>query len=113
MTPVYRYRASLMRVIDGDTYELRIDLGFGVAVTIRVRLQGVDAPEITGPTRQRGLEAAYFAAAQFEKAQSIVVETHKLPDGKRDAKTFDRYVADIWLDGVSLRDTLRAAGHEA
>lgn len=42
---MYEYRASVIRVIDGDTVDLRIDLGFEVGLNMRVRLAGIDAPE--------------------------------------------------------------------
>jgi len=49
---MYRYNASALRVIDGDTIDAMIDLGFSVWVKKRVRLYGIDAPE----TRTRNLE---------------------------------------------------------
>lgn len=111
--PCYRYRAELERVVDGDTYDLRIDLGFGVWTIQRVRLRGIDTPEVTGETRQRGLNASWYAEDRLESAQAIVVETYKLPDGQRDVKTLGRYVADVWVDGVLLSRLLRDAGHVA
>jgi len=49
---MYRYNASALRVIDGDTIDAMVDLGFSVWVKKRVRLYGIDAPE----TRTRNLE---------------------------------------------------------
>ena len=46
MEPAYRYRAKLVRVVDGDTIDLDIDLGFYIRITERVRLEGVNTPEI-------------------------------------------------------------------
>ncbi len=56
--PAYAYRASVLRVVDGDTVELRADLGFRVFVDVTVRLWGIDAPETRGETREAGLRAA-------------------------------------------------------
>lgn len=42
---MYTYRAKLIRVIDGDTIDAIIDLGFDVWVKKRIRLNGIDAPE--------------------------------------------------------------------
>lgn len=49
---MYEYRCTLVRVIDGDTIDADIDLGFGVRYKERIRLYGIDAPEV----RTRDLE---------------------------------------------------------
>ena len=46
MEPCYRYRARLERVVDGDTIDVLIELGFYVTLRERVRLEGIDTPEI-------------------------------------------------------------------
>ena len=48
----YEYNAKLIRVIDGDTVDAMIDLGFDVWIKKRIRLYGIDAPE----TRTKNLE---------------------------------------------------------
>jgi len=42
----YGYRATLLRIIDGDTIWATIDFGFGVRVDHKLRLRGIDTPEI-------------------------------------------------------------------
>ena len=49
---MYEYKAKLLRVIDGDTIDCVIDLGFNVRLKERIRLKGIDTPE----TRTRDLE---------------------------------------------------------
>ena len=49
---MYKYNAKLIRVIDGDTVDALIDLGFNVWVKKRIRLYGINAPE----TRTKDLE---------------------------------------------------------
>ena len=58
---MYEYKAQLDRVVDGDTVDAMIDLGFDVWVHKRIRLEGIDAPE----TRTRDLD---------EKAQGFVTK---------------------------------------
>nr|VFK37399.1 MAG: micrococcal nuclease [Candidatus Kentron sp. TC]VFK37714.1 MAG: micrococcal nuclease [Candidatus Kentron sp. TC]VFK51480.1 MAG: micrococcal nuclease [Candidatus Kentron sp. TC] len=41
----HRYRCSASRVVDGDTIDLVVDLGFRISIDVRVRLAGIDAPE--------------------------------------------------------------------
>ncbi len=54
---MYEYRARITRVIDGDTVEAEIDLGFHVSLTVTLRLAGINAPETKGTERPRGLAA--------------------------------------------------------
>jgi micrococcal nuclease len=56
---LYVYRAELVRVVDGDTVELHVDLGFKVAQRMTIRLAGLDAPELrarAGPAARAHLE---------------------------------------------------------
>ena len=48
MQPCYRYLSELDRVVDGDTLDVVIDLGFYIKIKERIRLEGVDTPEIYG-----------------------------------------------------------------
>lgn len=57
MKPTYSYRSTVLRVIDGDTIVLRVDLGFRLSVEVTVRLWGIDAPEVHGATREAGNKA--------------------------------------------------------
>lgn len=101
MTPAYRYRASLIRVIDGDTYVLDVDLGFTVHAHVTVRLRGLDTPERHTPAGQR----AAAAARDYLIGQPILVESHK------GQQTFARWVADLYVPAGAVADLLRADGH--
>ena len=48
MQPCYRYLAELDRVVDGDTLDILIALGFYIRIKERIKLEGVDTPEIYG-----------------------------------------------------------------
>ena len=57
---MYTYSAKLIRVIDGDTVDLEIDLGFDISIRQRLKLYGVDTPDsrsVNSDTKQKGLEA--------------------------------------------------------
>ena len=54
---LYVYRARVVRVIDGDTVETEVDLGFSVKITRKLRLYGIDTPEMRGDEKERGAEA--------------------------------------------------------
>jgi micrococcal nuclease len=54
---IYEYAASLVRVVDGDTVWLDVDLGFKIHVTLDFRLLGINAPEMVGSSRVEGLKS--------------------------------------------------------
>lgn len=101
---MWTYKARVIRVIDGDTYEMFLDLGFHVHRVVRVRLKGVDTPELSTP---EGKDARQYVEWHFARADEIVVRTLKfLP-----SRSFTRWVAEVYLDGRSLADILVSKGH--
>lgn len=103
-SPAYTYLARLVRVIDGDTYELELDFGkftgVRVTATVTIRLAGVDTPERTEPGWTQARE---FAADTLSHAGQITVRTYK--------SSFARTVADVWVAGQPLAELIIAAGH--
>jgi endonuclease YncB( thermonuclease family) len=69
----YTFSATLKRVIDGDTLELEVDLGFFVTIIVKVRLADIDCPPIDTPEGQR---AATFIE-QALTGSSLIIETRK------------------------------------
>ena len=82
----YSYRAYVERVIDGDTIWLDVDCGFQVWSRQKVRLRGIDTPELR--TRE-GQEARAFVASALSENMSVAITTTK-PD------KYDRYLADLF-----------------
>jgi micrococcal nuclease len=82
---MYEYRIEIVRVIDGDTVDVNVDLGFGVWLKKeRVRLFGIDTPE--SRTRDKaekvyGLKAKEYLKAALKKGQPVL-RTHKDKTGK-------------------------------
>jgi endonuclease YncB( thermonuclease family) len=109
------YRAKLHRVIDGDTFELDIDLGFGCWTRQTIRLQGLDCPERNTPEGRaaKAFTEAWFAVSAAQHVAGWIMiypEKNTLGDFQR---TFIRYVAEVgsYNDSRSLADDLRAAGY--
>lgn len=95
---LYTYRADVLRVIDGDTYLLSIDLGFYVSTEAHVRLRGADCPELSTPEGR----AARDELTRMIGGKTVLVRTQKTPD-----MSFARYVADVFLeDGTPLAPLL-------
>lgn len=112
MKPLFTYRASSARALDGDTVHLAIDLGFDVSITITVRLAGIDAPEKrTLKTRTAALATQARLTQLIERAlgaKTLVVRTEK-GDPK---EKYGRYLAWLFNEGeqTSFNDTLVSEG---
>ena len=65
---MYRYNATLVRVIDGDTIDAMIDLGFDIQIKKRIRFAGIDAPE----SRTRNLAEKKMGLAAKERVIEII-----------------------------------------
>jgi micrococcal nuclease len=78
---MYRYRAIVLRVIDGDTVDVDLDLGFDVWLRKqRVRLYGIDTPESRTrdlEEKKFGLLAKNFVLEHCPIGSEIIVQTHK------------------------------------
>lgn len=112
MTPNFVYRCAVTGVVDGDTLEMVIDVGFRMTGTYRLRLTGVNAPELfKGHERAAGQAAKNFVEQWIEehgdgKTFPFLVQTKK-------ADAFGRYLGRL-IDpetGHSLNDALLASGH--
>lgn len=100
--PSYTYRASSVRVIDGDTLVLDIDLGLSVTRRETVRLLGVNAPEVVGAEKPLGLKTK-ARLIELVTDQRLVVQTFKDRDDK-----YGRLLADVFVveTGESVSATL-------
>ena len=88
------------RVYDGDTIlDLVLDLGFGGRIEIKTRLLGINAPEVRGAEKKKGLETKLFLGHAMDKAflrKSLRVESHN-KSGK-----FGRWLVTVWDGDVNL-----------
>lgn len=101
--PGYHYRISLVRVIDGDTIEADIDLGFHTRIRTNLRLYGINCPEMN--TLQGRL-------AREQTIQILSLVDELTADTIKADKYGNRWDAIIWLpDGKSLNDTLVERGY--
>tara|TARA_B100000035_G_C20892996_1_gene505849 strand:- start:332 stop:688 length:357 start_codon:yes stop_codon:yes gene_type:complete len=109
---MYTYKAKLMRVVDGDTVDAEIDLGFGVFMKQRIRLYGINTPESRTrdlEEKERGLAAKARLTELLGK--EFVVETILNKRGK-----FGRILGTLHVnkeDGSTqnINQTLVEEGH--
>lgn len=106
---MYTYKAKLIRVVDGDTVDLTLDLGFNTFINHRFRLHGVDTPEVFGVKKgseeyEKGIKAKNRVAELLE-GKNIKVETFKDRKDK-----YGRYLAVIYVDKICINDLLFEEG---
>ncbi|HUW00829.1 MAG TPA: hypothetical protein VMW08_00625 [Acidimicrobiales bacterium] len=108
--PPYTYRCQITRVVDGDTVDARIDLGFHLTTLQRIRLLGINCPEPRGETRDAGRAATehtrqWVAARADHNTDPFLITTTK-------ADSFGRWLGDITgPDYASLTGSLLETGH--
>jgi len=101
----YIYKANVLNVVDGDTIDVSIDLGFGTFRSERLRLFGINAWETKGCEREQGLIAKDYLT-QLILDKNIVIQTFKDKKGK-----YGRYLAQIYLDELDINADLIIRGH--
>lgn len=109
---MYQYKAKVERVVDGDTIDIVIDLGFKITTNQRIRLADINTPETYNVKKdseeyKKGVAARQFVEQRLsENNNNILIETDKFT-GK-----YGRYIGTIYLDDneKSLNDELVEKG---
>ena len=106
---MFEYKCKLVRVIDGDTVDIDIDLGFGVWLRKqRIRMYGIDTPE----SRTRDLEEKKYGLAAKEFLQKwtdageLRIKTHKDAKGK-----FGRILGELWTFDTNINEKMIKRHH--
>ena len=100
---MYEYRTKVVRVVDGDTVDVDIDLGFGIWMRkSRIRLLGVDTPE----SRTRDLEEKKYGLAAKDFLVASLGEEPILKTTKDGKGKFGRILGEFMVDGVNINDSL-------
>lgn len=110
---MYEYRATVIKIIDGDTVDVDIDLGFGVVLKDeRVRIMGIDTPESRTRDKVEDLfgEAAKARVGQL-LAHDVVLKTQINKNGEDMKGKFGRILGDFIVGDKMLTDILVEEGH--
>lgn len=120
---LWNYWARLERIIDADTFDVTVDLGFGIYLRVRLRLFGIDAPEVYGVAHDskeyaKGLEAREYVrdwvarnATYTEKDRAPWFQIRSFDGNKLKGGKFGRWLALIYAGGRVLNDDLVESGH--
>lgn len=112
---MYEYKCKILRVVDGDTVDVDIDLGFGVWLKKeRVRMMGIDTPE--SRTRDKvekkfGLAAKAFVKSKMPIGSMQVLKTEIDKSGEDKKGKFGRILGDFLIDEDRLTDIMVSEGH--
>lgn len=95
--PTYTYRAEVARVIDADTIDVNIDVGFKTYLFKRLRFLGINAWEVRGEEREDGLVAKARLESLIKTSRNqVFVQT--VMDGKG---KYGRVLAWVWIETVT------------
>jgi len=110
---MYEYHVKkVTNVVDGDTIDVEIDLGFDISFSSRVRLAGIDTPESRTTNKAEkvfGLEAKENVKSKIKDAKQIVIKTEKMDSSEK----YGRILGWLFLDGskVSVNEQMIADGY--
>jgi len=105
----YIRKAKILRVIDGDTIDLDVDLGYRRHTIERVELNRINAPELKGDDRSKGLEAKAFIESLLPVGTEVTIQSYK-------TKSFGKWLVELYYIGengeqLNLSDTLVEKGY--
>jgi micrococcal nuclease len=110
---MYKYFVKeVTKVVDGDTIDVIIDLGFDIMFSSRVRLAGIDTPESRTKDiaeKTLGLESKEYLKKQLKDAKSVVIKTEKMNSTEK----FGRVLGWLYINGdtVSVNDMMINDGY--
>jgi micrococcal nuclease len=88
----YLYRARVIKVVDGDTFDAQVDLGFTVTVTVRFRMIGIDTMEVNDKDtvkRALAMQAKLFCVDKMLN-KDVIMQTYK-------TDKYGRWLAEVYL----------------
>ncbi|MEM9544890.1 MAG: thermonuclease family protein [Bacteroidota bacterium] len=98
---LFRYKAKVVKVVDGDTFDVDLDLGFYIILRKqRIRLKGIDAPETRGKERFAGLESKAWLQDEIE-GKEIEIVTFKNAKGK-----YGRCLGVVYLNRLNINQLM-------
>jgi micrococcal nuclease len=103
---MYEYKATVVKVYDGDTITVDIDLGFGIVLKKQVlRLYGINTPEVRGAEKEEGKKVRDLLRSMILE-QEITIRTLKDKKGK-----YGRWLAVVIHNEININEWLLNEGH--
>lgn len=105
---MYQYKAIITNIVDGDTFDMDIDLGFHIHVHERVRLLDINTPETFGSEKCLGLIVKQYATIHFLNKE-VVIRSEKA-DVAANTDSFGRWLVRVNVDGNDICDIYNSLG---
>ena len=108
--PHYIYRAKVVNIVDGDTIDVDLDLGFNITVRKRLRFIGIDTWEVRGEEKEKGI-IAKERLTELLSYGDVYIQTKIDATGK-----YGRVLAWVWVDipnegKLNINNILLEEGH--
>lgn len=105
---MFQYKAVITNVVDGDTFDMDIDLGFNIHIHERVRLLDIDTPEKFGKEKELGLLVKDYAVISF-LGKEVVINSEKA-DVAANTDSFGRWLVRVTVDDKDICDIYNSLG---
>ena len=105
---MYEYKAVITNVVDGDTFDMDIDLGFNIHIHERVRLLDIDTPEKFGEEKKLGLIMKQYAEDKF-LGKEVIIKSEKI-DSAANTDSFGRWLVSVIVNNKSISDIYNSLG---
>ena len=97
----FKYKVKITHIVDGDTFDADVDLGFGIFYKMRFRMFGIDTPETYGVKKtseeyKKGLLSTNWLIEKID-GKEVILYTHKDKKGK-----YGRYLASVSIEGADV-----------
>ena len=104
---MFNYNCTLIRVIDGDTIDVNIDLGFNIWHKGRIRMAGIDTPE----SRTRNKAEKVLGLAAKSRLKELLKKKKLSINCTKEKGKFGRILADVLADDININKQLIEEGH--
>lgn len=107
---MYKYKAKIINIVDGDTFDAEVDVGFSITVTHRFVVEGIDTPETWRPRNEAEKEHGQKATNRAKELlldKQVIIKSSKFPG------IYNRYGATVTLpDGQDYTEIMISEGFE-
>ncbi len=96
---LYKYKARVLRVYDGDTFHAEISLGYDTYIKHNVRVYGIDTPELKGKSKAEGIKAR-------DRLIELIAEKEVYISSVEARDKYGRCLAEVFLGDINIAQTL-------
>lgn len=103
---MYKYKAVVYEVVDGDTFKANVDVGFGISFDTIFRMDGINAPELKkedGTPNEAGIQAKEFLS-QLILGNEVELHVHE-------KDKYRRWLATVYKGAENINQKMLESGH--